>query len=93
MVKEWVKENEDKIELFYLPPYSPELNPDEYLNGALKQALHSRSPIRSAKKLKARVLSYMRSLQQFPDKVSEFFKHKNVRYAGVIPPKNDRGFK
>ncbi|WP_459925952.1 transposase [Desulfatiferula olefinivorans] len=31
MVKDWVKENEDEIELFFLPSYSPELNPDEYL--------------------------------------------------------------
>lgn len=82
MVKDWVKENEDRIELFCLPPYSPELNPDEYLIGALKQAVHSRSPVRSARKLKARVLSYMRSLQQLPDKVSGFFKHKNIQYAG-----------
>ena len=82
MVKDWVKENADRIELFYLPPYSPERNPDEYLNGALKQAIHSRSPVRSAKKLKARVLSYMRSLQQFPDKVCGFFNHRHIRYAG-----------
>ena len=31
-VKEWEEENKDKIKLFYLPPYSPEFNPDEYLN-------------------------------------------------------------
>ena len=32
LVKEWVEENKGKIELKFLPPYSPELNPDEYLN-------------------------------------------------------------
>ena len=35
-VREWVAENADKIELFYLPPYAPELNPDEYLNRDLR---------------------------------------------------------
>jgi len=35
-VKEWVKEREDQIELHYLPRYSPELNPDEYLNQNVK---------------------------------------------------------
>ena len=36
MVKEWLKDKKDKIELFFLPSYSPELNPDEYLNCDLK---------------------------------------------------------
>jgi transposase len=31
IVKEWVEQHKDKIELFYLPSYSPEKNPDEYL--------------------------------------------------------------
>ncbi|MDO9038453.1 MAG: transposase [Lutibacter sp.] len=31
-MKDWVKENQEKIELFFLPAYSPEKNPDEYLN-------------------------------------------------------------
>ncbi|MCO5247583.1 MAG: IS630 family transposase [Chitinophagales bacterium] len=36
IVKEWIDENKDTIELFYLPSYSPERNPDEYLNCDLK---------------------------------------------------------
>ncbi len=35
-VKDWVSAHRDRIELFFLPPYSPELNPDEYVNRALK---------------------------------------------------------
>jgi len=35
-VKEWVEAHTDKIELFFLPSYSPELNPDEHLNCDLK---------------------------------------------------------
>ena len=35
-VKAWLEEHKDRIELFFLPSYSPELNPDEYLNGDLK---------------------------------------------------------
>lgn len=80
-VKRWVEEHEDQIELFYLPPYSPELNPDEYLNGVLKQSIHSAEPIRSAEKLKAKALSVMRSLQCLPDKVAAFFCHKSIEYA------------
>ena len=32
IVKEWTLENKDRIELFFLPAYPPDLNPDEYLN-------------------------------------------------------------
>jgi len=41
-VTEWIESNREKIEVFYLPSYSPELNPDEYLNGDLK----GKSPFR-----------------------------------------------
>jgi transposase len=40
-VREWAAENTEKIELFYLPPYAPNLNPDEYLNLDLKTAIRS----------------------------------------------------
>jgi hypothetical protein len=38
-VKEWLSKHKDQIEVFYLPSYSPERNPDEYLNGDLKASL------------------------------------------------------
>jgi transposase len=42
-----LEENEEQIELFFLPSYSPELNPDEYLNRDLKAGVHSGVPARS----------------------------------------------
>ena len=39
-VKQWLQEHQSAIELLYLPPYSPQLNPAEYLNCALKQGVH-----------------------------------------------------
>jgi transposase len=41
LVAAWLEEHKDKIELFFLPPYAPESNPDEYLNNALKHNVHS----------------------------------------------------
>lgn len=38
---EWLSEHKDEIELFFTSPYSPEINPDEYLNHSLKQNIHS----------------------------------------------------
>ena len=52
IVKDWVKAHEDEIELFFLPSYSPELNPDEYLNCDLKEGVHSGVPARTENDLK-----------------------------------------
>ena len=51
VVRDWLEENKTDIEIFYLPSYSPELNPDEYLNGDLKRGVLSQSPSRSEKEL------------------------------------------
>ena len=45
-VKAWLEENKEKIECFYLPSYSPELNPEERLNSDLKQAIGSKVQVR-----------------------------------------------
>lgn len=50
-VTAWVKNNEKKIELHYLPRYAPEHNPYEYLNNGLKTALNQREPARTKKEM------------------------------------------
>ena len=52
MVKKWAEENKDKISLYYLPSYSPELNPDEYLNCDLKNGLSNKPSPKDEKQLK-----------------------------------------
>lgn len=83
-VAEWVKEHEENISLFFLPPYSPELNPDELLNQDLKSnALRSRRPSTSGELLK-KTRSFLRSKQRKPKKVARYFEAKLVRYAMVV---------
>lgn len=81
IVKAWLTLHEKEIEIFYLPSYSPELNPDELLNCDLKAGVHSRPPARSAEQLKHKILSHMRMLQKNPDRVRKYFEHKPVHYA------------
>src|SRR4051812_30569330 len=71
-VTAWVQGNADRIELFYLPPYAPEHNPDEFLNNDLKQAMARRRTPRDKIALKSSLTSYMRSLQRSPAKVRAF---------------------
>jgi transposase len=80
-VKDWLQGKEEQIELFYLPSYSPELNPDEYLNCDLKAGVHSGKPARSKEQLKKKVVSHMRMLQKRSSRVKKYFKHEKIRYA------------
>ena len=70
-----------KIELFYLPSYSPELNPEERLNADLKQAIGSKVPARTKAKLKTATTAHMTRLEQTPDRVMSYFQEPHVRYA------------
>ncbi len=80
-VKQWLEENKELIEVFYLPSYSPELNPDEYLNSNLKGRVHSGSPVRNKHDLTKKTRSFMRTIQKRPEHVRNYFKHPKVAYA------------
>jgi transposase len=80
-VKEWFAENSDKIEVFFLPSYSPELNPDERLNGDLKQAIETRVPCRTKEKLRNAAVEHMHKLENEPERIMKFFMDPNVAYA------------
>lgn len=71
----------EQIEVFHLPVYSPELNPDEGLNADLKQAVTRKPPARSKPELKRAVISHMRRLARLPDRIRSFFGHPSFRYA------------
>jgi transposase len=81
LVREWLAEQGDRIEVFYLPSYSPELNPDECLNADLKRAVGSQAPVRSKPDLKRAAMRHMRKLSKSPKRVRSYFQHAPVRYA------------
>lgn len=80
-VRVWLAGREAEIEVFYLPPYSPELNPDEGLNADLKQAVTRKAPARSKPQLKRAVIGHMRKLSKSPARVRSYFGHQTFRYA------------
>jgi transposase len=83
IVKEWLvrEEVKQKLEVFFLPSYSPELNPDEYLNCDLKRGLSDKPAPKHVKQLQQNVENHMNMLQQNPDRVAKYFKHKDIQYA------------
>src|ERR671917_852220 len=81
LTRDWLAEHPAEIEVHYLPPYSPELNPDEGVNADLKQAVPRRAPARSKQQLRRATISHMRSLSKRPDRIRSIFRHQQFRYA------------
>ena len=81
LTRDWLAEHRSEIEVHYLPPYSPELNPDEGVNADLKQAVPRKAPARSKQQLKRAALSHMRSLSRRPQRIRAIFRHQQFRYA------------
>lgn len=79
--KRWLKTHKERIRIFFLPPYSPELNPDEYLNQDVKSNALGRRRPRDFKEMEAHLRGYLRSTQKMPAVVRRFFRHAKVRYA------------
>jgi transposase len=79
-VLEYVQSTKGKLQLFYLPPYSPELNPDEHVWNYLKHHRIGRQSTKNGFELTKRVESIMRSLQRIPEKIKSFFRHPWTKY-------------
>ena len=80
-LKQWLETHTTEIELFYLPGYSPELNPDELLNQDVKSNALGRRRPQDRNELVDTVRSYLRSTQKQPQIVMNYFKQDNVFYA------------
>lgn len=79
-VRKFVQATKGKLRLFYLPPYSPELNPDELVWNNVKGKI-GRSSIKGPDEFHGKVRYYLKSLQRTPEKICGFFREPNLRYA------------
>jgi transposase len=80
-IKRWVSMNSSRMEMFFLPGYSPELNPDEYLNNDVKANAVGRRRARTRDELLANLRGYLRSTQKCPNVVMSYFENEHVKYA------------
>ncbi len=77
----WLKSQEEHLRVYFLPPYSPELNPDELLNQDVKTNAVGRRRAVDQADLMANVRGYLRSTQKMPHLVRSYFQEEHVRYA------------
>lgn len=83
----WLKRNRKRLRLFYLPSYSPDLNPDEYLNQDVKQAVNKLPGARHSSQLKGIVRAHLRKRARQPHIVRRFFQHPKIIYAAKMSHK------
>ena len=83
IVTNWVEENAKKIALFYLPAYSPDLNPDEYLNNDFKRNVNKEHIPRNKEELTKNTERFMKGLEQDQEHVANYFKHEKIAYAAA----------
>lgn len=80
-VKQWVADHAHRIAVFYLPSYAPELNPDERLNGQLKQGIRAKAPSRSKSVLYQVAHEHMEAISADTHLIKSFFQDPHVSYA------------
>ena len=80
-VAAWVQAHGHEIEVFYLPPYAPQSNPDEYLNRDFKTHLRSADRCSTRDALLHKAAAFMQFLVNSPQRVRSYFQHDSVVYA------------
>ena len=80
-VSRWLAEHAAQIQIFSLPSYSPELNPDELLNQDVKTNALGRVRPANVQEMMDNVRSYLRITQARPQLVKNYFRESHVQYA------------
>jgi transposase len=79
-VKDFAAASNGRLRIFFLPGYSPELNPDEWVWKNVKADRIGRAGISSAEDLKAKALAALHRLAKLPHLIRGFFADPNLRY-------------
>jgi transposase len=83
-VRAWVAARAGRLEVFELPRYAPELNPDEYLNNDLKGCVHAAGLPEDKPEERWRIQEFMGHLLHLPERVRSYFQHPSVQYAAAL---------
>jgi transposase len=84
LLTEWAEKNTRRIELCYLPPYSPDLNPDEHVNADVKYGVGSKTQKKTKEALRAAVEEHMAMLHSTPKRIVRYFLDPAISYAADV---------
>ena len=82
LVQDFVKAQKGRLKLFYLPPYSPHLNPDEQVWAHVKRSVSKRL-VQSKDEMKRLAIGALRRIQKLPALVKSFFRQPECQYASM----------
>jgi transposase len=80
LLKNYAAESNGMLTLFFLPPYSPDLNPDEWVWKNVKHDNLGRASVKSARELAEFAVAALVKLKELPEKVRAFFGDPSLRY-------------
>ena len=80
VVARFIQEQSGRLEMFFLPGYAPDLNPDEFVWNHIKKKGVAKKPLARNESLRARVESDLLALQQNRPLVRSFFFAPSVSY-------------
>lgn len=80
-LNKWLEDHKERIEVFFIPPYSPELNPQEYVNQDLKTNIIGKKRAINKEQLKDNISNFMNKRKKDKPQVKKYFHHKHARYA------------
>ena len=83
-VQAWVAAHAERLEVFYLPRYAPELNPDEYLNNDLKGQVNATGLPSDKGEVRSHIQGFMRQLLHLHEHVMNYFQHPSVQYTAAL---------
>jgi transposase len=83
-VREFIDRTDGRLRLFLLPPYSPELNPDEWVWKNVKHDRIGKAGITSAEDLRKKAERALRRLQRIPGLVMAFFSDPHIQYTRAV---------
>ncbi len=83
-VQAWVAAHAERLEVFCLPRYAPELNPDEYLNNDLKGRVNATGLPSDKGEVRSHIQGFLRQLLHLPEHVMNYFQHPSVQYAAAL---------
>jgi transposase len=82
-VKDYVASRGGKLQLFLLPPYAPDLNPDELVWHQMKHLGTSKKPLKKGESLKERAKNDLQSIKNNVALVKSFFREQSVSFAAA----------
>lgn len=85
-VRQYVRAHRTQIRIFFLPRYSPEMNPDEQVWNQIKNNSLRKQYLGSKANLKKRLRAALKRLQANLEKVKSFFLLSDTKYANVESP-------